>query len=225
MEREIVGVFGRTGYGKTLWARHYVADKPRLFIYDPKHDPDVLESEDWGGAQWIRQISEVADGLPETFAIGISDPDQIDDFVSLAMRTGNAYLVLDEAATLFPLRAPISPSIRTMIFEGRHSALSTVIVAQRPFYVPIDLRSQIDRCVSFRQTEKRDVEFFSLFFSDAQIDALPTLAPLTCHDSLEDGNPYSIAEAVGITIDPTRNDSVRAFPGRVFPIDIPKLKA
>jgi len=192
MAREIIGVFGKTGFGKSLWAGHYTRYKKRLLVYDP-----------YGDGQWDTEfLDTVADieGVVDTdgtFAMGVNDVGEVDALCELGVELGDCYILLEEFSTIADKGATISDALRKVIFQGRHDNVSLVVVAQRPMSIPIDLRSQITRVVSFRQTDNGgDLSFLQNYFSGGMIKDLSRLPILVCLDSRGDGQKYGIEVAI-----------------------------
>src|SRR5207245_10947871 len=114
--------------------------------------------------------------------------------------------VLAQVTTITPKGARLDPWLSRLVFLGRHRACSLVVLAQRAASIPIDLRSQITRMVTFAQTEADDLSWLTPFFGREVIVSLPSLEKFFCYDSWN-GNvqSYSIREQVkdafGVTLD------------------------
>jgi hypothetical protein len=60
-----------------------------------------------------------------------------------------------------------------------------VLTAQRAASIPIELRSQANRFVTFRQTERKDVEWCRDYVGDL-FDSIPDLPKFKCIDANND---------------------------------------
>lgn len=193
-DRRVLGVMGRTGYGKSVWTRQYVAGEKRLFVYDPlasydvKYcDADELASmHDWGAFDRGRG-----------FRVGLHKPEDVDVLGSIAMLAGDCKLVLEECSTILESRKPLPVWARNIVFLGRHQGVDLVAVAQRAASIPIDMRSQLHRVVTFAQSERDDTQWLKSWFPE-DWDSLPMLPKLTALDS-EDGevSRYTVAIPAG----------------------------
>ena len=183
--RKIIIVLGLTGFGKSVWTREYVATAPRLFVWDPVASYNV---------EWMEQdelIEALDDGrLDKKFRVGSFDPDAHELLGSLAFLQGNNTLVMEEASLIFTKGARIEPWASQIIFLGRHRATSLVITAQRATSIPIELRSQAHRVVSFAQTDGDDLKALRSFFGDRHRE-LSELQPLECFDAGPGGRDFS----------------------------------
>lgn len=175
MQRNLILVIGKTGHGKSVWTKQYTARENRLIVYDP-----ILSFE---GVTWL-DLDQFAEWLPtgaKTFRIGTGNSDDADLFGEAAFAIGDCTYVCEEASTLFDRRANLAPWMRDLIFVGRHRAVNMIFVAQRAASIPIDVRSQADRVISFAQHERDDLAALAPFLGEA-VRELPALPPLHCLD-------------------------------------------
>lgn len=175
--RKIIIVLGLTGFGKSVWTRSLVAGMPRLFVWDPVASYNV----EWMDDQSL--IGALDDGrLDKKFRVGSFEPDSPELLGSLAFLQGNCTLVLEEASLIFQKGARIEPWASQIVFLGRHRATSLVVTAQRATSIPIEIRSQAHRVVSFAQTDGDDLKALRSFFGDRHKE-LADLQPLECFDA------------------------------------------
>ena len=201
MKREVAIVVGKTGFGKSLWGQLYARLWPRRLIYDPTstYRAEYLPPEEI--------IDRVANKETKSFAFAVSDPEYVPALGLLAYGRGDNLLVLEEASTFFPKgQSRLDEWARQLVFMGRHQRCSLLFVAQRATSIPIDVRSQANRIVSFQQHEPDDVRTLSEFFGKERAELIPNLPKLECFDFHNgDTMRYSIRRSVehdlGIRLD------------------------
>ena len=154
MRRDLIIVVGNQGMGKSVWTKEYGRTLPRLFVSDPLASyPNVdflSDPEDW--------MPRVLSGELKTFRYGTYYADELALFGSAAYAAGDCTFVLEECALLFKRGANLDEWANRLIFMGRHQRVTLVLVAQRAMKIPLDVRSQATRIVSFRQTDPGDVD-------------------------------------------------------------------
>lgn len=180
-EGEVVIVLGKRRYGKSTWLDRYLRPKPRRFVFDPfrKFPAEYLTEE--------QLIARHEEGLfhPQkapTLSVGSHFVPDVDLISSIAYLNGHAYLILEECGVTFSKGERISEPLQEAIFLGGHQWLSIALVAQRAASIPIELRSQATRVVSFLQTEEHDVKWLRQYFGD-RFEELNTLDKLECLDA------------------------------------------
>ena len=179
MQREVIAVLGKTGHGKSVWTRKYCAALPRLFILDPLRDFPCTYLSD---AELIENFDAGYYSEGNNFNVGSGNLDDLELLGALALLAGNCILVVEECAIAFDKYGRIPEWLRDIVFLGRHRACSILVTAQRAASVPIDLRSQISRLVTFAQSEGDDLSWLKPMIG-ADIKELPLLPPLECFDA------------------------------------------
>lgn len=174
MFREVVLVCGVTGSGKTTWARQFTRKLSRLLVYDIALSFDV-EYVDAG------TIAALTDGPPPAFRLGIYDPRDADVLCAAAFMVGDCWLVLEEISTLYNIGQRIHGPLQEAVLLGRQRSLSILAISQRASYIPITLRSQASRVITFRQQEPADLKWLADFIGK-QAEILPSLPDLSCLD-------------------------------------------
>jgi len=182
MKRDIILVLGKTGFGKSLWCKLFTRNNKRLLVFDPMASFDNVE--------WLKHedifdlFDEGAEGViaDKNFRLGAFEFESIDVFGSTAFVTGNNLLVIEEASQIFKKGQPLPDWTNRLVFMGRHEACSLLVTAQRATSIPIDLRSQANRVISFRQTEKTDMVWLGEFFDKSELEDIKLLPPGVCLD-------------------------------------------
>lgn len=151
--RDVVLVFGQTGMGKTLWTRKYIRALKRVIILDPLSEYD--------GATTFEEFSDLVSHVESNnvFRVGYPNMTDFDRLCDLARCIDQCTLVCEESQRIIPPRMLLSESFEDLIYRGRHTRTSLILVAQRASTVNIAVRSQWSRMVTFRQTEPRDLSW------------------------------------------------------------------
>ena len=196
MNREVIIVLGKTGYGKSLWSNMYSSLADRFFVYDPSRtyradyesneyldNPESLAYE-----QKVERITSLPGGLEASerglkhFRFGTIDPDDVEAMANAAFIAGQNLFAVEETSTVFEKGERRLPDhFKRLVFFGRHRQCSLLFVAQRAMSIPIDIRSQASRIVSFQQHEGDDLSWLYEFYGkDTEI--IPYLPKLQCLD-------------------------------------------
>lgn len=180
-EREVVIILGKTRYGKSTWLGKFLKNKPRRFVFDPflKSPAEYLTEQEI--------ISRHEKGLFNAancpyLAVGSHNLGDVDLLASVAFLNGHAYFIIEECGAVFYKGERLSEPLQEAIFLGGHQWLSLVFVAQRAASIPIELRSQATRLVSFLQTERNDVRWLEDYLGD-QVEEVRTLERFECLDA------------------------------------------
>lgn len=176
MERDFIVVVGNQGHGKSVWSRLYCESKTRLLVSDPKaeHTADyVTDPSEW--------IEGVVTGKTKTFRYGTYIPDELEMFGQAAFASGNCTFLIEECALIFKRGEELQEWARPLVFMGREQRVSLVLTAQRLAKIPVDIRSQASRVITFRQTEPQDISAVIDRFGDIG-ESIIELPPLECLD-------------------------------------------
>lgn len=177
--REVIIILGKTGYGKSTWLTKFLAGVPRKFIFDPFR---AIPAEYINADELIRRYESQWFKNQASFSVGMYAPQDFDLIGATSYLVGNSYLIIEECGVAFYKGERIPEWLQEAIFLGRHVSLSIILTAQRAASIPIELRSQASRFISFRQTEKRDLDWTKDYLG-ARFEELPELAELECLDS------------------------------------------
>jgi len=198
MKRDVVLVLGKTGYGKSVWTKEYTRPKKRLLVYDlcreypvTYHNSDELLDMMEENEQ-MNELTAETTALPKEFRIGAWKTEDADIVGSLAFCEGDCTLVLEEMSTLYGRGEKMDSWLREIVFLGRHRRVSLVVTAQRAASIPIDLRSQANRVISFNQVESRDMTWLDDYFGERS-EEISTLPVCECLDYQDGGiSRYSV---------------------------------
>lgn len=188
MKRDVVIVLGRTGSGKSQWSKIYTQKTVPLYVYDPLLSYPDCEVDSSGDA--LRGSLEYPN---ETDRIMIYNRELVPTMADVGYVRGGCTLLFEECSTIWAKGGRPDESVMRQIFLGRHRAVNLIFVAQRATSIPIDIRSQANRIVTFGQLENDDINWLSEFFGKEKAKTIPQLKPFHCFD-YEDGevSSYSI---------------------------------
>ena len=175
----VVLVLGKRGYGKSVWTKYFLKNQQRVFLFDPVGDYEGFGYYDREDMTHL-DIDYLRD-KNSTFKIATNDPSCLEFLASLAFLTGDCWLVIEECSYVFPPKQYMPEYLRDIVFLGRHNNCSLLLTAQRAVSIPIDMRSQATRVVSFRQVEAADMKWLEDYFGAATWD-IPEMGKLECLD-------------------------------------------
>lgn len=175
-DRDFLIVVGNQGHGKTVWTRQYLGGFSRRLLYDPLA---MYPGFDYSALDHLPAADLAAN---ESFSIGSPFYEDIPILGNLAYAWGHCTLAIEECGTIFRRGELIPNWARRLIFMGRFPAVNLVLVAQRAASIPIDIRSQANRIVTFRQHEPDDLSALRSTFGLENARILPTLQRLECLD-------------------------------------------
>jgi len=178
VKRDITLVLGKTGSGKSLWCKLFTENNKRLFVFDPMAS---FENVEWLDHEKLFERFDDS-AMESEFRFGAFEFEALETFGSMAFVTGDNLLILEESSQVFQKGCALPDWANKLTFMGRHEACSMLITAQRASSIPIDLRSQANRVVSFKQTEITDMKWLSEFFDKSQLNEITLLPPGECLD-------------------------------------------
>jgi len=164
--RKIYLIFGKTGSGKSTLAKKLLADFERQIIIDPQFE--------YSEGTIFNDILELQcyhfEYRPETFKyICRFDKDLDYEFLfRWVYIIGDCVLLTEEAEQYISPRSTQGDFLR-LVRYGRHKNISIIGIARRPTELSIDFRSQVNKIISFKQTDPTDIERMeSLGFSGVE---------------------------------------------------------
>lgn len=178
MQRDVICVCGVTGSGKTTWARLFADPVRRLFVYDLA----ASFRAQYAPVADIARVQSSGDLRNKNFRLGVYSPYDAEALTACAYMEGDCLLILEEISTLYKIGArDVGGPLQEAILLGRHRRVSILAIAQRITNIPIILRSQASRIISFRQQEPNDVAALREFLGRDAL-RLPSLPDLHCLD-------------------------------------------
>jgi len=183
--REITLVVGQTGQGKTQYAKRYIREHKRVIISDP-----MAEYEGASGVILFDDLTELIEYVEKhnVFRVAYSDLRDFDTLALLAKSIPQSLFVVEESQRIIPPLAKIPINFEDLIYRGRHTGTSILLVAQRPSTVNIAVRSQYHRLITFRQSESRDLNWISEMSGENLADQIRALDVLNYYEINQHGN-------------------------------------
>jgi DNA helicase HerA-like ATPase len=179
MSREVVIILGKTGFGKSTWLAEYAARFTRLFAFDPF---GKFPANYWDGDFIIERAQDGNFEPGRKFRVGSYNRNDLELLGALAFLSGDCLFVIEEAGFIWGKGERIPDWLREIVFLGRHKNVSLAITAQRAAYIPIDLRSQANRLVTYWQTEMVDVGWLENYLGE-RVNEIPMLPKYVCLDA------------------------------------------
>lgn len=186
--------------GKTVWTIRFLSGFNRRFLYDPV---GAYPGFDYRGLDHLHDGDIAA---YEKFSIASPFIEDLPILGNLAFCSGNCTITIEECGTIFRRGELIPNWARRLIFMGRHPRVNLILVAQRAASIPIDIRSQAGRIISFRQHEADDLSALRSTLGLEKARLLPTLNCLECFDwqngdisryTLPNPTPVDTAQKIG----------------------------
>lgn len=198
MQRDVIIILGKTGFGKSTWLQQYLQGVSKCFPFDPfgSIPAEYLEQE-----KLIERFDAGYFRDTPKFSVGTRRFPDMPILGSISYLTGKCCFVIEECGVAFGKGERIEEWLQEIIFLGRHNEVSLVLTAQRAASIPVDLRSQASRFISFRQTEKNDINWTEQYIGQ-RIEELNTLPRFECLDAEgENVSRYALAKPVGLIQD------------------------
>lgn len=177
MQRDFIIVVGNQNCGKSVWAKIFARSLSRLLVFDPMSSYARVEFS--SPDSWIENV---AFNRLNGFRYGSSFPDDLEMIANAAFGAGDCMLLIEECALIFRRGEELHEWAKPLIFMGRHQRVSLLFVAQRASKIPIDVRSQATRIITFRQTEPNDVYAITERIGESCHEEIIMLPDLHCID-------------------------------------------
>jgi hypothetical protein len=180
-ERDVIIILGKTRFGKSTWLGKYLRPKPCRFTFDPFQKTQAV----YLSEQQLIELHEQGRFQNPPYSVGSRQINDIDLLSSVAYLNGNErtrpYFIIEECGIAFYKGERISEPLQEAIFLGGHNWLSIALVAQRAASIPVELRSQATRFISFLQTEQADVKWCEQYLGE-RFEEVRTLQKFECLD-------------------------------------------
>jgi len=152
--REVIIIFGKTGSGKSYYAKKIISSFSRVIILDPMAEyEDGLIFEDFESlADYYLQI------VPDDFKFicRFTNDNDINFLFRIVFEIKDLLLVCEEAEIYISPFSKQSNFLK-LIRYGRHSEISLLLIARRASELSLDVRAQVTKLISFVQTDPNDL--------------------------------------------------------------------
>lgn len=174
MQREVILVLGKTGSGKTTWAKNFIQQKSRVLILDAGFQDYPAEA--CLNLDDLITRADLQNARSNGFFRLSYTPrtDEAPIVMDLTRVLGNSWVVLEEADRFDDPK--ISPEYDEIISRGRHYGVSILAISLYPFKLPADLRRQATRIICYRMHEPRDLDYLDDIIGE-DVEKLPDLEP------------------------------------------------
>jgi hypothetical protein len=167
--RFIKVVFGRAGFGKTTLIVELIPYLPRpVFILDTMNEfsNGLILRSTRALAKYLHERRRNDSGVYILKSESEADSEQF--FRIFPAVKEPCSIVVDEVSK-FSSPSYINPHLKEVINYGRHWSQNLIMAARRTAEVHRDVTAQADVIVSFRQTERRDIQKMGELFSETEL--------------------------------------------------------
>lgn len=187
---------GKTGSGKTYFARRLLAGLPRLVVIDPK-----ASLKEWGllaptGWRWR---SFLKDGAPGRFRILPPIEDDLRGWYETLFQdlynAGNVTVYIDEAYAVAPPGSQPGKWLTALYTRGRERGIGVWAATQRPTWIPLFLISEADWIVTFRLNLTADRKRIADIAGDPLLARIPDTHGFWLYN-VENDDPHYYSTAV-----------------------------
>lgn len=179
----IAVVLGESNYGKSTFVHSEIIPRfKRVIFVDSQNQvpvPSTIKDAYFNsGVRFCRDFASTLNAFEEfydreSFRIVCKYPDDSEEHIfDMVSEIGNVTLIVEEI-DLFA-KSNTKNSLYKIITKGRHRNIQLVGIAQRPGNVSTELKSQCNFLITFKQTYKIDIDFFSGYNANAR-NVLPGL--------------------------------------------------
>lgn len=166
---ERIGIFGRSGSGKTSALYHAVKSHSRVVFFDPMGE--AREWRGWKSAANMAELRALVRRSPAKFKIAFEpvsgrEPAELDEVSGYAKELQASYkrhrigltLAVDELNVSFPLHGDAKcPGFADLCSRGRHSGITLIGVSQRVSEVSTRFRGNMSAVLILQQMGRADV--------------------------------------------------------------------
>ena len=154
--RKIILIFGRTGSGKTYFAKRLISGINRVIVIDRmfEYDDGII----------FYSINEMIDYIlihkPDKFKFicRFESDYEIELLFKLCWYLKNLVLVVEESELYISPYTKQSEFLR-LVRYGRHKSISIIAIARRVVELSNDVKANADKIITFKQILIKDLEY------------------------------------------------------------------
>lgn len=159
MTNKITVILGRKGSGKTYLANKLSLGYTKIVICDPLND--------YIGGHIFSTFPEFESQFNDLYfrdsfrvIAKFTTDDDFDQLFTFLFNYRNFAILIDET-DMFAAYNSVLPSVKRLISYGRHRSIDLIMISRRPYELNRLVTSQADLIITFKQTEKRDIDFMA----------------------------------------------------------------
>lgn len=202
--------------------------RPKLIIYDTLCEyTDGIICEDYQTLcqAWLKVYDK------PNYKLVYQPADPMEYFDSICARVyscGDITFLVEEVDTFLSLNTSgLSRSFLNIIQRGRHNNIEFIGITQRPYALPAILRSQCKELYTFRQFEKRDLDWLKGILGESanEVEALQQYEYIEFVDgSINKGKTKSLSKALPILQKSDEKPILqKGYKPEIQESDVPKL--
>lgn len=170
-------ITGKTGTGKTFFARYLTQTLPRLVVLDPK-----FTLSDWGLEEWNKETRQaLREGedvrIRVTWEEGGDSVEFWESVMWVIFECEDVVVYIDEIYSLAPQGNFNPPVMQKIYTQGRELGIGAIGASQRPRWIPGFCMTEAEHFVMFRLHKKKDRIHMSEFMGDQVIEGIPADDP------------------------------------------------
>lgn len=174
ISNERAAFVGRTGSGKTFFAREILRPLSRVIVLDPK---GTLTTPDWNLSDSGEIVRRLRAGKSGRLRVPAPFDGNWEPWLALAWEIGNVTVYIDEVyGVVEPGRKP--PALFTALYtRGREAGIGVFAATQRPAWVPLFVLSEANWLFVFRLSLEDDRKRMMQFGDDTGMLGRPIRDP------------------------------------------------
>ena len=184
--KDIIGVFGTRGSGKTVWIRQTIVNLPRVIVLENGNEEydDICNLKAYSKEELAECLLDRGKFHILYTNTEVGDIEALDEMCEIARAyTADVYqrfnvslpisLIIDEAQN-YTSPWKTSQTFRKSIMQSRHFDFNIIYSTQRPSQISRNLTSQSSKFIIYNLVENTDVKFFYSFIG-ADASYIPAL--------------------------------------------------
>lgn len=169
-------IAGKTGSGKTFFARYLLQSAKRLVVLDPKGMLTREEDPGWNLTDWSAKGRKLLmSGEPCRLRVPYPQDGDWSSFVKDVFEARNVTLYIDEMyGVVSPGKTP--PVLEWLVAcwtRGRQLGVGVIVATQRPMWVPLFAMSEADWFFIFRLSLEEDRKRLASFMGPSAMYPIP----------------------------------------------------